>query len=174
MLTSRVRLWYSVIGRRRVVPCSEVIDPDPDPTVPTVGADRRIHLKVKIKSLAAESRIIRMEELRQCGRTRVGLQLHRVVQVREESRASLLAYAYIRGRDYLEVESSAKTPPDVTRVARLVRSFGPREVAALDGDRAQEAYDSVHEWLRVGTTPLVSLLHARQELHSVPRDQAHG
>lgn len=59
-------------------------------------------LKVKIKSLAEEARIIRKEELRARGydELREQLYLHRIHDVRDESRATQLAYAYLRGREY--------------------------------------------------------------------------
>lgn len=85
------------------------------------------YLKVKVKSLAEEARIIRKEEhkarkrrtwasVRQ-GREEQerigyeefwGLRHHRTGIVRTESRASLLAYAYIRGKKYSQVETKAK------------------------------------------------------------------
>ncbi len=85
-------------------------------------------LKVKIKSLAEEARIIRLEELRACGRRkaparrrdmgrgfveldpaylvfvgrddvlRESLHRHRIDVVRAEQRVSLLAYAFLRGK----------------------------------------------------------------------------
>ena len=86
---------------------------------------------MKIKSLAAEARIIRLEELRYPGpsRMRRSLYLHRVWDVRREQRASQLAYAFIRGRPYHQVEQSTHTPPPRARVKRLVEKFGPRGAA---------------------------------------------
>lgn len=91
------------------------------------------YLKIKIKSLAEEARIIRHEE-RRIGYTnykirlrpvnddqtdadniiceyndniRNGLHQHRVLNVRHETRAALLAYGFLRGRDYIEIENSS-------------------------------------------------------------------
>jgi len=77
--------------------------------------DRRLELKVKIKSLADEARTIRREQSklkadgplkrfseREGQHTR--LHLHRTVSIRDEQRASLLAYAFIRGRAYRTME----------------------------------------------------------------------
>lgn len=95
--------------------------------------DQRVYLKVKIKSLAEEARIIRREEQRPrrdmdtCGYspTRTGLWEHRVTVVRNASRNALLAYGFIRGRKYSQIEPSAKTKPDWEEVKRLVSKYGP-------------------------------------------------
>lgn len=118
-------------------------------------------LKVKIKSLAYEAQVIRLEEHRAKGRRvgpgefkgrddRLRLQLreHRIKDVRGEQRHSLLAYAFLRGRSYLSCEGGKPRQwwqePDWTRVATLVRVFGPvnpsatkeETVAALKAWRA--------------------------------------
>lgn len=83
-------------------------------------------LRVKVKSLAAEARIIRREERRaRCGRTRESLYLHRIRDVRGEARAALLAYAFLRGREYGAAETPGKfNRPDWKRVLALVNKFG--------------------------------------------------
>lgn len=86
-------------------------------------------LKVKIKSLAAEARIIRLEE-RRAGRDnalREALHRHRIDVVRAEQRLSLLAYAFLRGRRLAAVEPKSAAPPDWVRVAKLVERFGTVE-----------------------------------------------
>ena len=101
-------------------------------------------LRVKVKSLAAEARIIRLEEHRAKGRRkcgsgvhpdykawlgrdderRVSLYFHRIRDVRKEARSALLAYAFLRGRDYATCEKPAKhNPPDLKRVRQLVEKF---------------------------------------------------
>ena len=88
--------------------------------------DRQTHLRVKIKTLAVEATLIRHEEQRYPGAssTRTSLREHRVGIVRREQRASLLAYAFLRGRQYLDVERGAKSPPSHARVAKIAKSFG--------------------------------------------------
>jgi hypothetical protein len=88
-------------------------------------------LKVKIKSLAAEAGIIRLEErrARRDDRLRCELHEHRVGIVRSEQRHSLLAYAFLRGRSYAAAEPKAAKAPDWTRVAKLVEKFGTTEWA---------------------------------------------
>lgn len=63
-------------------------------------------LKVKIKSLAEESRIIRKEELRskRNNALREQLYLHRIHDVRDESRATHIAYGYLRGKPIVQIE----------------------------------------------------------------------
>lgn len=102
-------------------------------------------LKVKIKSLAAEAGIIRLEERRAKGRRkwqggrrlvgefigrddilRMSLRGHRVRDVRREQRSSLLAYAFLRGKSYAVCERpAADNPPDLERLHSLVKKFGP-------------------------------------------------
>lgn len=109
------------------------------------------YLKIKIKSLADEARTIRKEELRlrglmrdnpaqrtaQNSGTREGLYLHRVKAVRDASRASLLAYAFLRGKPYAVVENN-KTGnwPPLAEVRRLASKYGGTELKP----------DAIKEW----------------------------
>lgn len=100
-------------------------------------------LKVKIKSLAAEARIIRLEE-RRCGKDDVArccLHEHRVGVVRNEQRLSLLAYAFIRGRSLSAIEPKSSTLPDWSRVAKMVEKFG-----VLDHLKMKEQAVAFKEW----------------------------
>ncbi len=97
---------------------------------------------MKIKSLAAEARIIRCEERRWRAEPaiRESLRTHRIEDIRHEQRSSLLAYAHIRGRAYADVENSVRSAPSHKRVASLVATFGPPK------DR-QSVSDEVQRWL---------------------------
>ena len=94
--------------------------------------DKRVYLKVKIKSLAEEAKIIRREERKphkdmdSCGYSaeRIGLWCHRTGIVRQEARHTLLAYGFIRGRKYWEMEASCEFPPNWDRVKKLVEKYG--------------------------------------------------
>ena len=66
--------------------------------------DRREMLRVKLKSLAAEARFIRREELRTHGPMREALHRHRVDTLRYEARATHLAYGLIRGLTIEQME----------------------------------------------------------------------
>jgi len=87
--------------------------------------DQRLYLKVKVKSLAAEAKIIRKEEKR-CKNSslRNGLYRHRIDVVRYESRHTNLAYGFLRGRTYSQIESGAKKPPDWAKVRKMVEKYG--------------------------------------------------
>lgn len=98
---------------------------------------RTAHLKVKIKSLAAEARIIRHEERKYRGLERRALQDHRRGVVRYEARHSQLAYAFIRGRPYSAVEAKCHEAPDWDKVRSIVTRFS-------DGDKAGVRFDN--EW----------------------------
>lgn len=86
--------------------------------------DRREMLRVKLKSLAEEAKIIRKEERRTHGRLRDELHLHRVGIVRHEARHSHIAYGFIRGRTIEQMEPTSKTPFSKEHVERLVKKYG--------------------------------------------------
>lgn len=54
-----------------------------------------------------------------------GLRHHRTVDVRDETRAALLAYGFLRGKKYRELEPNALSEPDWGRVFAIARKFGP-------------------------------------------------
>lgn len=130
---------------------------EPHPPVSPVVRDRRCELRVKIKSLAQEARIIRLEEhrcrdsmTRAAGRDEQvaalassfwSLRAHRVNDVRRESRYSLLAYAMIRGRPLRQAEKvSDVSKLDRQKLADLFRRFGT-------GCKPDEAMTAVEGWL---------------------------
>lgn len=84
------------------------------------------HLRVKIKSLAAESVIIKKEEIRhkKHPEIRASLANHRKTVVRTESRLSFLAYGFLKGKSYKDVENTCKKEPDWVRVRNMVVKFG--------------------------------------------------
>lgn len=88
--------------------------------------DKRLHLKIKIKNLAEEARIIRSEERKVRGRDRWELQHHRKTVVRDEARRSQIAYAIIRGKDPSVHWSFdlTKRLQDKPHVERMVKKYG--------------------------------------------------
>lgn len=89
-----------------------------------------IYLKIKLKSLAAEARIIHAQERKTGGAfnaLRESLHLHRVRDVRGEARATHLAYGYLRGRQWAQIENNTTTEPDWKKVTAMVRKYGPVE-----------------------------------------------
>jgi hypothetical protein len=101
--------------------------------------DNRIYLKVKVKSLAAEASIIRTEA-RRTNRValRNGLTEHCKEVVRKAARNTQLAYGFVRGREYRQIEPGAYSPPDWKEITRMVKQYG---ICWCDGDKFQE-YDA--------------------------------
>lgn len=105
--------------------------------------DQREMLRVKLKSLAAEARIIRKEEQATHGEQRDRLHAHRVGIVRFEARAAHLAYGFIRGRTRDQMEPvrypglpewtvKAMEGPLMKRVKELAKKYGPKDLPIPD------------------------------------------
>ena len=98
--------------------------------------DKREMLRVKVKSLAEEARIIRHEERRTHGVLRNSLHEHRVTTLRNAARQTHLAYGFIKGRTYEQMESSHKkgVPAylfDWAPVWKMIRMYGNEEQRKL-------------------------------------------
>lgn len=97
-------------------------------------------LKVKVKSLAEESRIIRREERKLHGQDNIMLRnelhLHRVFVVRKAARETHLAYGFLRGRMYQQMEKGTDKyrQPDWTAVAKMVKKYGLPSLSSLPLD----------------------------------------
>lgn len=115
-----------------------------------------IELKIKLTTLAAEGRIIRKNEVRILKRLRkarernktpspvseaerISLYHHRINVVRPEARAAQLAYGFLRGRRYEELEKKCYEAPNAKRVTDIVKRFGKTD-----------AWSGVEEWLKGG------------------------
>lgn len=86
-------------------------------------------LRVKIKSLAAEAKIIRREEVKfkpQVSENGIyeSLHNHRTYDVRNEARSAQLAYGLLRGIEYSRIESKCYEPPNEIRIRDNVARFG--------------------------------------------------
>lgn len=92
----------------------------------------RAKFRVKIKSLAVESLIIKKEENKAIPIVRESLFDHRVNIVRREQRYTLLAYAYYRGRSYKDVEQNCKNPPNIKTINRILKSLTGKAAEDLD------------------------------------------
>lgn len=93
--------------------------------------DRREMLRVKLKSLAEEARIIRREEQKITGRLRDELHLHRVNEVRKASRDTHIAYGLIRGKTIDQMEPKRYTEPDWAAIEKMVKKYGPKQGVSL-------------------------------------------
>lgn len=93
-------------------------------------------LKVKIKTLAAEARIIRKEELaakqaRHYDKLQ-SLHCHRVGDVRRASRHSHLAYGFLRQVPYLKMEQSCRSQPHWETVRKEAARFSEGSPDQID------------------------------------------
>ncbi len=102
-----------------------------------------IFLKVKIKSLAEESRIIRLEERRAGLHHNRGLRQsladHRRGVVRRESRNTLLAYAYLRGKSYRNCERTSHNEPNWDSIKRMIEKYGKLKQPLEEWKNEQES-----------------------------------
>lgn len=100
-------------------------------------------MKVKLKSLAAEASIIRLEEkkaltqaswYRKCQSSETNhasqkfniLRNHRVGLVRQVTRHNHLAYGLLKGIHYSNIESKCNIPPNLKDIARHAKKFAER------------------------------------------------
>ncbi len=97
--------------------------------------DQRFCLRVKVKSLMAEARIIRKEENRTCSYAQFySLRLHRL-GLRSAMRESQLALAFIRGLDYHQVESEGSKEigrSGIANIAIMVKRYGADKTITPD------------------------------------------
>lgn len=126
-------------------------------------------LKVKVKTLAAEARIIKREEQR-CKTRKVvvpvkdregnvlrekivrrltarkvemfnNLRFHRVGAdakggLRAEARNTLIAYAFVRGKDFGPVAPRDKSLVDLEKVYHMAKKYGPADLQNLPKEHA--------------------------------------
>jgi hypothetical protein len=134
---------------------------------------RSRHLRIKIKSLAAEAAMIRLEE-RRVSKSRhwlrdhqgdgrevelsvaeqAALHRHRTVDVRCEARAGLLAYAFLRGKPYGGfVEPAGSSMPKALpgHVASLVARFGA--LPSTTAEREVKSWIAADPGAAAPTTP---------------------
>ena len=90
---------------------------------------RSIELRIKIKSLAEEAKIIRHEERKLDGMERYSLQQHRKTIVRDAARRTISAYLHILGRDITEYlpKSEWHKSLDKEAINKMVMKYGDTE-----------------------------------------------
>lgn len=104
-----------------------------------------IKLKIKVKHLAEEARIIRKEERKAFGMEKWTLQHHRKTTVRDAARQTQIAYAIVRGKE------RCKTLHPNSKDSRWYRSGAERkEITRMvnkysDFDNPKETVD---EWFK--------------------------
>lgn len=88
--------------------------------------DRREMLRIKAKTLADEARIIRGEERRARGSMREEMRVHRISVVRDEARATYLAYGLVKGKTLDKIEvSKTRTEALWKKVRGMIEKYGP-------------------------------------------------
>ncbi len=92
----------------------------------------RMHLRIKVNTLAYESRIIReratsLKPLKTAVRKAQArdLMAHRAMVVSEAAREAGLALAFLNGTPYERAEGAMMSAPSFTAIARLAERFGP-------------------------------------------------
>ena len=104
--------------------------------------DERAYLKVKLKSLAEEAKIIRKETQRaKTGSIKNGLYLHRIHVVRPEARHTHLAYGFLRGKSYEQIERDARVAPNWDKVRKMVSKYGVHQAGYAWGEWKQSQKD---------------------------------
>lgn len=94
-----------------------------------------IELKIKLKSLAEEARIIRREELSikngkfsyRSNQRRESIYLHRTTHIRPIARATHIAYGLIKGLEYHQIEQRNYSNPNWKSVKAMVRKYGSKK-----------------------------------------------
>lgn len=109
--------------------------------------DRREMLRIKVKSLAEEARIIRREEQRTWGLLREELHHHRVVQVRRAARSAHLAYGLIKGRTWLQMETVSRSfgMVDWPAIYKMVTRYGGYDLSLVKDERARAELQRVRD-----------------------------
>lgn len=125
----------------------------PKKPIENLALDFRAALRVKVKSLADEAKIIRREESRSNSwHEWMSLKEHRRTVVRREARAAQLALGFLRGRRYSELEQTTRmdNAPDAGRVEKLIQKYVvppgiPSYSREADRLRANARMD-LHKW----------------------------
>ncbi|MFA5024226.1 MAG: hypothetical protein WC523_04680 [Patescibacteria group bacterium] len=94
--------------------------------------ERLIHLRIKIKSLAAEAAIIRKEANKTNGMIKWGLNYHRTTVVREHARLNQLVYGLLRRVPYKAMETKCYKAPDFKKILELAARFGENDKAYME------------------------------------------
>ena len=111
------------------------------------------YLKVKVMSISDEQKIIRREEQlakykARANRARIqegkaaedparytevnrGLHAHRVIDCRKELRSSHLAYGFVKGLKYRQMEPLAYAQPNWDRIERLIEKYGEGDTRTI-------------------------------------------
>lgn len=113
----------------------------------------KTYLKIKLNHLAAEARIIKREKEKWLKKAAIGRQRafekqmqnptksimadsihqHRLTCVRPEARDSLLAYGFLRGLPYSQIEAKRFTDPNWSNVKANIKRFHSPQYGSSSG-----------------------------------------
>ena len=103
-----------------------LVETNPVAKIETFCRNRRTLLKIKIKSLIEEVKIIRHEESR-CPDTRPHLRelmrQHRIFDIRKAMRSTYIAYGLMKGTPYLKIEPKAYEEPKWAIIEKMLESY---------------------------------------------------
>jgi hypothetical protein len=123
------------------------------------------YLKIKAVSLTAEAKLIRKDEIKMLkasldsaakGKTQIaekqeaifkGLQWHRIWDVRNEARITNIAYGFLRGHEYKDIERNTTKEIRWSRVEGLVLKYGEGDIDELH-DRFLDWKKRAREYFR--------------------------
>ena len=108
--------------------------------------ERTIHLKIKVKSLVDEAKTIRAEAKKVSGMVKWNLNHHRTTVVRRHTRHNLLAYGFLRGREYSQMERICYEQPEWGFVKKTALNFGAKE-------------EEIDKWIEDAKSYINSLYH---------------
>jgi len=86
--------------------------------------ERLIYLRIKVKTLVAESQIIRKESKKTNGMVKWNLNDHRKTIVRQHTRFNLLAYGFLKGISYESMEKKCNETPSFNSISNVAIKFG--------------------------------------------------
>lgn len=118
---------------------------------------KRLHLKCNIKSLIAESRLLRETAKKTKIRSaKNSLHIHRVVDVRRALRVANLAYACIRGIPYDQLESKTSLPKHPNdRLCFVDKLLNDVKSKACKFSEREER-ESINDWLKDARSNLLA------------------
>jgi hypothetical protein len=123
----------------------------------------KTQLKIKIKSLAAEAVIIKKEEQKWLRAPYnnpydngapgthplyFDLRHHRLEMVRKECRDSIIAYGYMRGLAYRQIEAKCHQEPNWQNVFTILKRFW-RRLDIFSKEKMAEEWNALKAWSKV-------------------------
>lgn len=147
--------------------------------IEAMGITMKAKLKIKIMSLGAEAALIHKAETRiklrlkkakakrkaanlcisapwmeRWREIRASYRAHRKWDIRPETRAALLAYGYLRGKRYRQIENKAHTAPNLYRIVEIAKKFGKSSKELQIKEAAIKAWLSEEPAIELAVQPV--------------------